>query len=110
MKKQAKKDKFSTSEVGALIDQLRGEFKVFGESLSDLREKFDALTGMVAEHEEKSTWSRLEIGTIKGDLTKINGKLARIEESTRSIKDNLKSKVDRKDFETLEKKVASFTT
>lgn len=110
MKKQAKKDKFSSSEVGALIDQLRGEFKVFGEGLNDLREKLDAVTGMVAENSEKVTLSRIEIGVLKNELFKVNGKLARIEESIHLINNNFKSRVDRKDFEILEKKVASLTT
>jgi len=103
MKKRAEKnDKFSSTEVGTLIEQLRSEFKVFGEGLKDLREKFDTLAGMVANHEEKSIWSRLEINAIKERLTKIDGKLARIE-------DNLKSKADQKDLQTLEKKVTSLT-
>ncbi|MBU4457405.1 MAG: hypothetical protein KJ902_01545 [Candidatus Omnitrophica bacterium] len=110
MKKRAKKDdKFRSTEVGALIEDLRGQFKVFGEGLNDLREKVDTVTGMVGQEAEKSTMSRMDIMVLKNTVTQINGKLAGIEKDMRLIRDNLKSKVDRREFELLEKKVASIT-
>ena len=101
MKKDVKKeDKLGTREVSVLLEDLHSQFRIFGEGLSDVREKLDSVRGMVAAHEEKSTWSRLEIGSIKNELVKINGKLARLE-------NGLKSKADRTEFVALEKKVAS---
>jgi uncharacterized phage infection (PIP) family protein YhgE len=117
MKKRVKKDdKFTVTEVGALIEDLRGQFKVFGEGLIDLREKFDTLagkvdtlTGIVAREAEKSDLFRMRIVNLENTVTQINGKLARIEEDIRLIRNNLASKVDHKNFEILEKKVASLT-
>ncbi len=108
MKKQAKKDnKFSPTEVGALIEDLRSQFKVFGEGLKDLREKVDTLagkvdtlTGIVNHEAKKSDLSRIDIANLKNAVN-------RIEEQMRLIRDNLASKADHKDFEILEKKVAS---
>jgi chromosome segregation ATPase len=115
MKKRPKKDhKFSPTEVGALIEDLRSQFKVFGEGLKDMREKFDildakleALTGIVNHEAKKSELSRTDIANLKNTVAKINDKLADIEKDMHLIKDNLTSKVDRKEFELLEKKVAS---
>lgn len=108
MKKQAKKNgKFTVTEVGTLIEDLRSQFKVFGEGLKDLREKFDtldtkleALTGIVSREAKKSDLSRIDIANLKNAV-------ARIEEDICLIKDNLISKADRKEFELLEKKVSS---
>lgn len=104
-----KSDKFTVTEVGALIEDLRNQFKIFGEGLKDLREKFDtldtkleALTGIVSHEAKKSDLSRIDIANLKNTV-------ARIEEDIRLIKDNLVSKADRKDFELLEKKVASLS-
>ncbi len=111
MKKRAKKeDKFSVREVSVLIEDLRSQFRVFGEGLRDVREKLDTVTGIVAENSENITLLRIGVSATKDELVKVNGKLARIEESIRFIKDKLKSKVDRKNFELLEKKVTSLTT
>ncbi len=122
MKKLAKKDdKFSPTEVGALIEDLRSQFKVFGEGLSDLREKVDTLagkvdtlagkvdtlTGIVNHEAKKSDLSRIDIANLKMDVANLKTTVSRIEEDIRIIKDNLVSKADRKDFEILEKKVAS---
>ena len=124
MKKQAKKnDKFTVTEVGALIEDFRSQFKVFGEGLNDLREKVDTLagkvdtlagkvdtlTGIVNHEAKKSDLYRIDIANLKMDVANLKTTVSRIEEQIRLIRDNLASKVDRKDFELLEKKVASIT-
>ena len=134
MEKRARKtDKFTVTEVGALIEDLRSQFKVFGEGLkdlrekvdglkdlrekvdglNDLREKFDTLTGKVdtltgiVNHEaKKSDLSRIDIADLKTDVANLKNTVVRIEKDIRLIRDNLASKVDHKDFELLEKKVA----
>ena len=103
MKKPPKKaGKFSLTEVGALIEDLRSQFKAFGEGLNGIREKVDTLTGIVNHEAKKSDLSRIDIANLKNAVN-------RIEEEIRLIRDNLASKADRKDFELLEKKVASRT-
>ena len=87
MKKRVKKDhKFRATEVGALIKAIRAEFKPVLEAIPGMQNKLDSIYEQVGKNTEK------------------------IEENRRLIKrvlEELKSKVDRKDFELLEKKVAS---
>ena len=99
MKKQAKKTgKFTPTEVGTLIEDLRGQFKVFGEGLNDLKEKFDtldskleALTGIVNHEAKKSDLSRIDIANLKTDVADLKNTVARIEEDIRIIKNSLAS-------------------
>ena len=110
MKDRVKKDdKFSPTEVGALIEDLLGQFKVFGEGLNDLREKVDTLTGIVNHEAKKSDLSRMDIATLKADIATLKADVATLKADVRFIRDNFASKADRKDFELLEKKVASLT-
>ena len=110
MKKRARKDdKYTATEVGTLIEQIRSEFKVFGEGLKDLREKVDATHEQVIKNTEQITLLEIAIRETRGEITKINGRLDRIEERLGRIEDSLKSKADQKDFQDLEKKVTSLT-
>jgi len=159
MKKQAKKNnKFTVIEVGALIEDFRSQFKAFGEGLNNLKEKIDALTGIVNHEAKKSDLSRMDIASLKTDVAslktdvaslktdvaslktdvaslktdvaslktdvanlktdvanlkntaaQINSRLTGIEKDVHLISDNLGSKVEHKEFELLEKKVASLS-
>ena len=87
MKKRVKKDnKFSSTEVGTLIESLRSEIRPVLEAIPGMQNKLDSIFEQAGKNTEK------------------------IEENRRLITrvlEELKSKVDRKDFELLEKKVAS---
>jgi len=110
MKKRPKKvDKFTVTEVGALIEDLRGQFKIFGEGLNGLREKVDTLTGIVNHEAKKSDLSRMDIASLKTDVATLKTDIASLKIDVRLIRDTLVSKIDRKDFEILEKKVVSLT-
>ena len=102
MKRQAKKDKFSTSEVGALIENLRAEIKPILEDIPDIKKELDGIFEQVGKNSE--TLGTLEIAVRRSaEKIEINRQLI-----TRVLEE-LKSKVDRKDFEILKKKVASVT-
>ena len=89
MKKRTKKeDKFTGTEVGALIESLRAEIKPILEAIPGMKTKLDNIFEQVGKNTEKIEQNRQLI--------------------TRVLEE-LKSKVDRKDFEILEKKVASLT-
>ena len=79
-------DKFSSTEVGAIIEALRPEIKPVLEAIPDMQDKLDIIFEQVGENTEKIEVNRVLI--------------------TRVLEE-LKSKVDRKDFEILEKKVTS---
>lgn len=87
MKKRAKKnDKFSSTQVGTLIEALKSEIKPVIEAIPGMQKKLDSIFEQVGKNTEKIEANRVLI--------------------TRVLEE-LKSKVDRRDFEILEKKVAS---
>lgn len=80
MKKRVKKDnKFSSTKVGVLIEAMKQEFKPILEDIPSIKAKLDSTYEQVGRNTELLNRVLLE----------------------------LKSKVARKDFELLEKKVAS---
>jgi len=90
MKKPTKKDdKFSPTEVGALIEALRSEIKPVLEAIPDMQKKLDSIFEQVGKNTEK---------------------LVVLEIAVKRILEELKSKLNRSDFEILEKKVASLTS
>ena len=101
VKKQMKKDdKFSSTEVGALIEALRSEIKPVLESIPDMQNKLDSIFEQVGKNTEKL--GILETAAkAHTEKTELNRQLI-----TRVLEE-LKSKVDRGVFEILEKKVAS---
>lgn len=104
MKKRTvrKKDKYSVTEVGTLIERLRAEFKPVLKAIPGMQEKLDSIYEQVGRNTEKIELNRQLITRNEGLITRNEGLINRILEE-------LKMKVDRKDFEILEKKVASLT-
>ena len=77
MKKASGKDKtMSTREVAVLIEDLRSQFRIFGEKLKSMDDKLDSTIGMVAKNTEDITWLKMLSDGTKQEITKINGKLA----------------------------------
>ena len=136
-KRMKKEDKFSSTEVGALIEALRFEIKPVLEAIPDMQEKLDSIFEQVGVNTEKLV---LLETAVKGNAEKIDRNAEKIDRNAEKIDRNaemieqnidkidgnaekieinrvlvtrvleeLKSKVDRKDFEILEKKVASLT-
>lgn len=90
MEKRIKKeDKFSSTEVGALIEALRSEIQPVLEAIPDMQNKLDSIFEQVGKNTEK---------------------LGILEIAVKRILEELKSKVNRSDFEILEKKVTSLTS
>ena len=88
MKKEIKKDReFSRErEFTVVLEGLRSEFKTFGEGLNSVKNKLDATNGKVAQILEDATMFRLSMYAMKDDITKMNGKLAVMEDDIRVIK------------------------
>ena len=101
MKKRSKKsNRFSLTEVGALIEAMRAEFKPILEDIPSIRSKLDSTYEQVGKNTEGIEHLRLLV-TKNTEEIKENRRLIN------RILEELKPKVDRKDFELLEKKVAS---
>ena len=106
MKNHPKEDKFTVTEVGTLIEELRSEFRIFGEDLISVKNDVGSLKEMVAENTEKI--AVLEIAArnmaTKSDLAIL---AAKIEKLIESIDKLIKTKTDREEFITLEKRVSA---
>ena len=98
MAKGSKKDKYTVTEVGTLIEALRSEFKPILEQIPGMKERLDNVYEQVGKNTEK-------LGLLEIAVRRIPG----IEKKVDSILEELKSKADQKDLETLEKKVAALT-
>lgn len=101
--KKERQDKFSSAEVGALIESLRSEIKPVLEAIPDMQSKLDGIFEQIGKNTEQLAVLETVVKS-HTEKTEINRQLI-----TRVLVE-LKTKVDRKDFETLEKKVASLTT
>jgi len=104
MEKRVKKEnKFRATEVGALIEALRSEIKPVLEAIPGMKEKLDSTFEQVCMNTEGLAVLKT---AVKNNAEKIEINRLLI---TRVLEE-LRSKVDRKDFDILEKKVASLTS
>jgi predicted translin family RNA/ssDNA-binding protein len=86
-KKIIKTDEFSKGrEFAVILEKIYTDIKALGEGQAVLRDKMDTTIGMVAKNTEDVTMLNLSMSVVKSDLTKISGKLAKIEEDIRIIK------------------------
>lgn len=110
MKKDSKREKttFTAREVAVLIEELRSQFRVFGEGQSALRDKVDTIMGMVAKNCEDIVMLNMRTDGIKTDINKINGKLVQIEEDIRIIKNDIRS--IKEDIKTFDKRISHLET
>ena len=92
-----KKDTFTVTEVGTLIEQFRGDFRVFGEDLTSVKTDVKSLKEMVAKNTERITLLEIAVRDIVNKL----------EALTKSIDRLVKTKADREDLQTLERRVST---
>ena len=81
-----KSDTFTATQVGVLVEELRSEFRVFGESQDLTNSKLDATMAMVARNTEDIFVIKADIRVMKNDITDIkttlgshDGRLSRLE-------------------------------
>lgn len=87
-----KEKKIKKDYVAVLLEDLRSQFRIFGESLEFVRKKGEATFDAVGELQEQVSGLALEIRLIKAELAE--------------IKKLLMHKVDIERLEALEKRVA----
>ncbi|MCX5703948.1 MAG: hypothetical protein NT066_05625 [Candidatus Omnitrophica bacterium] len=94
MKKEPKdKEHNKDREFSVILEKIHSEIKVIIEGQNALRDKLDSTMGMVAKNREDITMLNIRTGGIKDDLTKMNGKLAQIEEDIRIIKSDFSKRL-----------------
>lgn len=92
VKKKANK-KISGNSVGAILEEVRDNFKIFGEVLTDVKKKGEATFEAVGKLQE-------DVSVLKEDMVFVKGELG-------LIRNELKEKVGRDEFALLEKRVLS---
>lgn len=79
MKKSSKSNTFTASQVGTLIEELRSDFKVFGEGLVVLTSKVDVLDGKVDVLDSRVSSLELRMTGVEIRLTSVETRLTRVE-------------------------------
>src|ERR1017187_6126515 len=86
-----------------VVEQLRGEFKVFGEALGGLRQQltegFDEVRGDVAELKHDMGEVKRDLGEVKVDLSLVKSAATTHSRELREIRSALGNKVERGEVE-----------
>jgi len=109
--KERGKDQYTVTEVGTLIEEFRGEFRVFGEKLQANTEKTDATYEQVGRVTEEIAILKVavqnntkEITSLKVTVQNITTKIDKLVESIEKL---IKTKVDREEYQILEKRIST---
>ena len=88
-----------------VVEQLRGEFKVFGEALGGLRQQltegFDEVRGDVAELKHDMGEVKRDLGEVKVDLSLVKSAATTHSRELREIRSALGNKVERGEVEAI---------
>ena len=88
---EQKNNKISDNHVAVLLEGLKSDFKIFGESLTAVREKSDATFEAV--------------GRLQEDVSVLKSDMQTVKEELHLIRNELKEKVSREEFVFLEGRV-----
>ena len=83
MKKETKRNEttMTAREVAVLVEDFRSQFRVFGEDLSAVKRKVDALFEEVSKQKEEIFIIKADINIIKGDIKIMRVDIAEIKET-----------------------------
>lgn len=110
--KKSPKGPQTESHLAVVLENIRSQFKVFGEGLIDLRKKSDVMNSNIENLMEQMGDIRFRLARVEGRIDKleesnarIEEKVSRIENDIRIIKNNIKVKVDLEEHKMLENRV-----
>jgi methyl-accepting chemotaxis protein len=110
MKKRPKKDgKFRSTEVGALLEAIKAEIRPILEDIPSIKAKLDSTFEQVGKNTETLSFVGMQIKSLQEKVGENTKEIRLNRDLINRVLEELKSKVERKDFELLEKKVASIT-
>ena len=92
-KKKISKNTYMDREFGVILEDIRSDFKVFGETLLEVKKRGDDTFEAVGELKE-------DVAVLKEDMVFVKEELG-------LIRNELKEKVSREEFALLEKRVLS---
>jgi len=113
-KKRINKNAYMDREFGVILEDIRSDFKVFGETLLEVKKKGDDTFEVVGELKEdvailKEDVSILkeDVSILKEDVSILKEDMVFVKEELGLIRNELKEKVSRDEFALLEKRVLS---
>lgn len=96
------KKAISKDKTAVILEDIRSQFAVFGESLGSVSDKIDKLEVGQEVLNEKVDKLETRVDSIDTTLKTVDEKLIRIEDNVVEIKHKLSEKVDLEDFQKLE--------
>ncbi|MEK7066985.1 MAG: hypothetical protein AAB949_01260 [Patescibacteria group bacterium] len=116
---EQKTDKTTQDYVAILLEDLKSDFKIFGESLTAVREKGDATFEAVGRLQEDVDILKTDVAVLKTDVAELKtdvsilktdvgvlkSDMQNVKEELHLIRNELKEKVGREEFVFLETRV-----
>ena len=99
------KDEMPKDYVAILLEDLKSDFKAFGESLTAVREKGDATFQEVGRLREDVNILKIDVAELKTDVSVLKTDMQAVKEELHLIRNDLKEKVSREEFIFLEGRV-----
>ena len=99
------KDEMPKDYVAILLEGLKSDFKIFGESLAAVREKGEATFEEVGRLREDVSVLKTDVAELKTDVGILKSDMQTVKEELHLIRNDLKEKVSREEFIFLEGRV-----
>ena len=81
MENKPKKEYNKDREFGVILEKIHSEFKAFGDGLSALRAKVDAIFEMTGKNTEDIAFIKTDLRIIKNDLKGFEKRISSLEET-----------------------------
>ncbi|TSC53747.1 MAG: hypothetical protein LiPW39_79 [Parcubacteria group bacterium LiPW_39] len=89
-----KKKNYSGNEVGTILEEIKSDFKIFGESLSDVEKKGDATFEAVGKLQEDVTTLKDDVSTLKDDVSTLKDDVSTLKDDVSTLKDDVSTLKD----------------
>ena len=89
-RKRPSSETFTAREVGALIEDLRAQFRTFGEGLEDIRGRLAALEAEVREFRDFASLQRLVSEKLRDNLNSLTAMSRKITADIAAMRDDFK--------------------
>ncbi len=83
------KESFTAMEVGAILEDLRSQFRTFGEQLQATNRHLDVIEAEVARQAERLTMVELRLTSIESRLTDVESRLTDVESRITDVESRL---------------------
>ncbi len=88
-RRRISKSTFSATEVGTLIEDLRSQFKIFGEGFEDVRGRLAGVEAQVEESNRFATFHKLVFETLRHDTSALTVMGRKVTADIAAIRDEI---------------------